>query len=986
MHTRPVTAFQLPRDLSERDASYFGLSSMSCVTPLPCECRSCGSRSQAIDLASGLKLNEIESEALEIDQVFKLLQSDWNGLSQEEANRRLQIFGPNKFKGEHQSLIIQFIGFLWNPLAWMMEVAAILAVVPSGKEDQPPDWQTFSGVILLLILTSVTCFYKERRVITELKAREDSPEAPKVRVRRDNSWKEIDSAHIVPGDLVLFKIDDIVPADCIVVEAMNLSVDEAVVTEECLTQSKDVGDKCFSGSTCRNGEAEAIVLSTGPNTFFGRAASLVGPEDDATNRLRNFIAQIASFCLIITGIFVVAEILVLYASFHFPYRWGLSSIIVLLIGGIPIAIPNTLSYTVTIGLTTLAQCKAIVTRLAALEELAGVNILCFDKTGTLTTNVPTVDGGGNKTYSRFSREEVTQLAAYASQTENPDTKDAVILRALEDPEKAREGIEVLELRPYNPVDGRTEVTYRENATGRIKRVTKGMTGIIVELCTRNRTEAFEDQLEVDVEEAAIQGMRVIAIAYEDVRGDDFEASGEGFEFVGFLPIFDPPREDAKQAIEEARSLGLKVKLLADGQLSIAKELGRRIGLGDHMHAAKVLREGHSNIDEIVLYADGFAGIYPEHRGEVVNKLQAMGYSCAMVGREASSATALSCASVGIAVDGATDEVRGAADMILTEPGLSTVVQAIRQSRVTLHRLKSYSIYVCAVTILLVVCFAVLAFTYKFDFRPFMVLVIALLNYGMTMTLPLDRALPSNEPDVWDLTEIFSFAIAYGLYLTTSSITLIVVIIETSFFQSRFGVQLSTPGPVDPNDPQLHMIAYLQVAIISQALIFVTRSHGFFFMERPSFALMGTFVVAQVVSSLIAAYCDWGFAQIHSVSGGYIGIVWFWNIVWFVPLDWIKLSMKATVIKSFRERRLRQTREEVAARATGVPIKRAQSRAASIYESFYSNRTNFLKQAVRKVGFKGKVTVRPEELERFSSIQAHRSGQKLARHPEVIPMC
>ncbi|KAJ3513293.1 hypothetical protein NLJ89_g3023 [Agrocybe chaxingu] len=923
---------------------------------------SCRFESFTIELAPGRKLNEIELDVLEVDEVLKLLQSDWNGLSQEEVDRRLQVFGPNKLEDEHQNLFIHFIGFLWNPLAWTME--------------------TFSGITLLLLLTSVICFFNERRAVTGLKALEDSLEIPKVRVRRDGLWKEIVSSHLVPGDLVSFKVDDIVPADCIVVEATNLSVDQAVVTGEPLPQNKEVGDQCICGSTCRNGEAEAVVLSTGSNTFFGHAASLVG-EDDTANGIRKIIAQISSLCLLIIGVFVVAEIFVLYAGFHFTYRRGLSSILVLLIGGIPITIPNILSVTLAAGINTLAQCKAIVTRLATFEELAGVSILCFDKTGTLTTNVPTVDRGGMKTYSRFSGEEVVQLAAYASQTENPGAKDAAVLRALED-EKAREGVEILEFRPFNPVDGRTEVTYREKATGRIKRVTKGMTGIIVELCTRNRTEAFENQLEVDVEEAAMRGMSVVAVAYENVPGDDFKADGEGFEFVGFLPIFDPPSQDAKQVIEEARLLGLKVKMLTDGQLSVAKELGRRIGLGDHMYAAKVLREGHPNIDEMISHADGLAGLYPEHRGEVMMRLQAMGYSCAMVGREGSSAAALSSASVGIAVDGATDEVRAAADVILTKPGLSTAIQIVRQSRITIHRMKSCSVYVCAVTILMVVSFAVLAFTYKFDFPPFMTLVIALLNCGTTMTLPLDRALPSHKPDAWDCAEIFSFAIAYGFYLTASTVALVVVIIETSFFQSMFGVQLSSPRPVDPNDPQLHMIAFLQVAILSQALIFITRSHGCFFMERPSFALLGVFVVAQVASSIIAAYGDWGFTQIHHISGGWIGIIWVWNVVWLIPLDGIKFAMKATVVKRLRERRLRKTHEKVEARATGVPVTGTQSRAASIYESFYSNHTNVLKKAVRKVGFKGKFKADREDLRRFTCIQVHRSSQMLARHSNWQP--
>jgi len=353
----------------------------------------------------------------------------------------------------------------------------------------------------------------------------------------------------------------------------------------------------------------------------------------------------------------------------------------------------------------------------------------------------------------------------------------------------------------------------------------------------------------------------------------------------------------------------------------------------------------------------------------------------MTGDGANDAPALSRANVGIAVEGATDAARGAADIVLTEPGLSTIVHAIRGSRIIFQRMRNYSIYACAVTIRIVVCFAILAFAYKFNFPPFMILVIALLNDGTIMTLSVDRVLPSMTPDSWDLAEIFAFAIAYGLYLTLSTIVLVVVIMETTFFQDTFGVTLEGRAGIPPaNDRMLHMIVYLQVAIISQALIFVTRSHGFFFMERPSVALFLAFCAAQLVSSIIAAYGNWGFTNISAISGGWIGIVWVWNIIWFLPLDLIKFAMKATVIKYLRQRRERRTAAEAALKATGIPLVKTTSRAASVHESLYSNRVSFIKRAARKVGFGARVTVKPEELQRFSSIQAAHTGAVLARHP------
>lgn len=517
-----------------------------------------------------------------------------------------------------------------------------------------------------------------------------------------------------------------------------------------------------------------MVISTGPNTFFGRAASLVGQDDDTTGHLQKILAQIGTFCLVTIGIFVVAEIFVLYAGFRYQYRRGLNNILVLLIGGIPIAMPTVLSVTLAVGATQLAKYKAIVTRITAIEELAGVTILCSDKTGTLTTNKLTVDRSSIKTYSHFSPEEVVQLSAYASRTENQDAIDMAVVTALGDADMARKGINLLDFKPFNPVDKRTEGTYREESSGKLNRVTKGMTGVIIDICTRNKSRELEERLEADVQEYAQRGLRSLAVAYEEVSSDDPHGAGDGFELIGLLAIFDPPRDDTQQTIDDALSLGVRVKMVTGDQLAIAKETGRRLGLGDNMYPAKVLKDGpakgskHANLDELILEADGFAGVFPEHKYEIVRRLQGLGHLVAMTGDGANDAPALSRANVGIAVEGATDAARGAADIVLTEPGLSTIVHAIRQSRIIFQRMRNYSIYACAVTIRIVVCFAVLAFTYKFDFPPFMVLIIALLNDGTIMTLSVDRVLPSTTPDTWDLAEIFSLAIAYGLYLTAST--------------------------------------------------------------------------------------------------------------------------------------------------------------------------------------------------------------------------
>nr|CAA05841.1 plasma membrane (H+) ATPase [Uromyces viciae-fabae] len=915
--------------------------------------------------------DKVDLEQVHLEDVWKLLQTTEEGLTAEEVQRRLEIFGPNKLESKEVNPLLLFLSFMWNPLSWVMEGAAIVAIGLSNGQGRPPDWQDFLGIMLLLFINAGIGFYEERSAGNAVKALMDSL-APKAKVRRAGVWSEIDSADLVPGDIVAFKIGDVVPSDCRLYDAINVSIDQAALTGESLPSTKHVGDQCFSGSTCKQGEAEGVVIATGPNTFFGRAATLVGADNDSTGHMQAVLAKIGTFCLVSIGIFVVLEIIILYGGFRYQYRRGIDNILVLLIGGIPIAMPTVLSVTLAVGAQQLAKYKAIVTRITAIEELAGVTILCSDKTGTLTTNKLTIDKSTVKTYADFSADEVCVLAAYASRTENQDAIDTCVVGNV-GADVARRGIQLLDFKPFNPVDKRTEITYIDTESGQMRRVTKGMTGVIIELCTHNKTEALEQRLESDVEEFARRGLRALAVAYEDVPNAQVDAPGSGFELIGLLSIFDPPRDDTKQTIDDAQALGVKVKMVTGDQLAIAKETGRRLGMGDHMYPSKVLKDGpepggkFSSLDEMILDADGFAGVFPEHKYEIVKRLQGLGHLCAMTGDGANDAPALARANVGIAVEGATDAARGAADIVLTEPGLSTIVHAIRQSRIVFQRMRNYSIYACAVTIRIVVGFAVMAFAFKFDFPPFMVLVIALLNDGTIMTLSLDRVLPSSNPDHWDLTEIFTYAIGYGLCLALSTIVLLAVIIHTQFFEDRFGVQ-----PLkDANDPHVHMIIYLQVAIISQALIFVTRSHGWFFMERPSVALFGAFVIAQLISSLIAAYGDWAFTDVRGISATWIAIVWIWNVIWFLPLDLVKFGMRA-VIRMFKP---------PVALNKPIPanqLTRTTSRPASINESLYSNRASFIQRASRRSVLGGRVHADDRELRRFSSAQAVSSGAALSR--------
>ncbi|CAF1914439.1 unnamed protein product [Rotaria magnacalcarata] len=959
------------------------------------------------------------STMVEVD-VFTMLDATREGLTDEEVNERLLKFGHNRLEHKETSAIIQFLLFMWNPLSWVMEAAAIVAIVVSNGGGQPPDWEDFVGIILLLLANSIIGFVEQRNAGNAVKALMESL-APEAKVKRNGEWKVIEAATLVPGDIISVKLGDVIPADARLFAAHGgVSIDQAALTGESLPVTKTAGDEIFSGSTCKQGEAEAIVIGTGLNTFFGRAAKLVGNSSDEIGHLQTILAKIGNFCIIGIAMFIVAEILVMYAGFRYEYRRGINNLLVLLIGGIPIAMPTVLSVTLAIGAKQLSQHKAIVTHVTAIEELAAVTILCSDKTGTLTLNKLVIDKLAAKQYSNIGIDEIIHYAAIASRTENQDAIDTCITGAYGDIKTIRAGIQELEFKPFNPTNKRTEITYKRISDGTVHRISKGMSHSILDLCTRNKTQEQIKQMNADVDEFARRGLRALAVAIEDVPSGEIEGEGNGFELVGLLPIYDPPRSDTKETIERAIALGVKVKMITGDQLAIAKETGRRLGMGDNMYLSKTLKDGpppesgYRDVDDLVLHADGFAGVYPEHKYEIVEKLQKLGYIIAMTGDGVNDAPALSRANVGVAVADASDAARSAADIVLTEPGLSVIIEAILGSRQIFQRMRNYAIYTCSITIRVIVGFSVLIFAFKFDFPSFMVLILAILNDGTIMTISKDRVKPSPYPNSWNLTEIFTYAIVYGIYLAASTVAFFAVAVKTDFFQ-KFGVTKIVYGNSSSsypgwNDPVLHSVIYLQVSTISQALIFVTRSHGFFFMERPSIILVVAFMVAQLVATFIAVWANWSFTDIKGCGWKWAGVVWIWNIVWFFPLDGFKYALRA-YFDPIQKRAIEELltpepstqaqtsrRKSTLAAAGSGPLSRrstmvggdgSRSRRGTFIEAtakYYAPQTEHLSTSrlhrnfARLFKSEGvdapRIAVDHDELRRFSLVQAHHASKLL----------
>ncbi|KAK1381730.1 Plasma membrane ATPase [Heracleum sosnowskyi] len=864
---------------------------------------------KSLSALEAISKETVDLENIPIEEVLEKLNCTTGGLTSDEVQGRLEVFGYNKLEEKKESKILKFLGFMWNPLSWVMEAAAIMAISMAHGGGKGVDFHDFVGIVVLLIVNSTISFMEENNAgnaAAALMARL----APKAKILRDGKWSEQDASVLVPGDIISIKLGDIIPADARLLQGDPLKIDQSSLTGESLPVTKNAGDGVYSGSTCKQGEIEAVVIATGVHTFFGRAAHLV-ENTTHVGHFQQVLTAIGNFCICSIAIGMVIEIIVV-ASQQRKYRQGVDNLLVLLIGGIPIAMPTVLSVTMAIGSHRLSQQGAITKRMTAIEEMAGMDVLCSDKTGTLTLNKLTVDKNLVEVFAKgVDKDTVVLMAARASRLENQDAIDTAIVSMLGDPKEARAGITEVHFLPFNPTDKRTALTYIDGA-GNMHRVSKGAPEQILSLAW-NKSE-IEKRVHTMIDKFAERGLRSLAVAHQQVPENTKDSAGGPWEFVGLMPLFDPPRHDSAETIRRALELGVSVKMITGDQLAIGKETGRRLGMGTNMYPSSSLLGEHKDsslatlsVEELIENADGFAGVFPEHKYEIVKILQGRKHICGMTGDGVNDAPALKIADIGIAVADATDAARSASDIVLTEPGLSVIISAVLTSRAIFQRMKNYTIYAVSITIRIVLGFLLLSVFWKFNFPPLMVLLIAILNDGTIMTISKDRVKPSPLPDSWKLTEIFATGVVIGTYLALMTVIFYYGMAETSFFAKHFHLHdfnkhkydavLKTLGKEEAKkltkfiNGRLASAVYLQVSTISQALIFVTRSRGWSFTERPGSLLVCAFIIAQLIATVISAMITWEVAEIVKIGWKWTAVIWIYNILTYLLLDPIKFGVR-----------------------------------------------------------------------------------------------
>jgi len=784
-----------------------------------------------------------------IAEVEKRLGSSPEGLTGAEATARLAKDGPNELPVKKENELLKFLSYFWGPIPWMIEIAVILSGVVKH-------WPDFFIILLLLSTNAVVGFSEEHsagNAIAALKAKL----ATKTRVKRDGKWLSPPVRELVPGDVIQLKLGDIVPADSRLLDGDPMSVDQSALTGESLPATRESGEAVFSGSIVRRGQSDALVYATGANTYFGKTAKLV-EQTQTVSHFQKAVLKIGNY-LIVLAVSLVAVISGVSLYRGDPILTTLEFALVLTVAAIPVAMPTVLSVTMAVGARLLAKKQAVVSRLVAIEELAGVDVLCADKTGTLTEDKLTL--GDPYCVEGVTAPQVILDGALASRADNDDTIDLAVLKGVKDQETLKT-YHIVHFTPFDPVHKRTEAEVKDNE-GKSFKVTKGAPQVILALAAN--AAQVKAAMQKAVEGFAQRGFRSLSVA---------RAEGDGpWQLVGVLPLFDPPRTDAKATIATAISMGVKVKMVTGDAIAIAKETCKTLGMGADILDASRLGDAEQvespTTAALIESADGFAQVFPENKYDIIDVLQKHGHIVGMTGDGVNDAPALKKADCGIAVSTATDAARAAAAIVLMTPGLSVIIDGIKESRKIFQRMNSYAMYRISETlrVLLFMTLAILIFNFR-AVTAVMIVMVALLNDGAILSIAYDNVKYSNKPEAWNMRLVLGISTVLGVMGTVAIFGLFYLSLQV-FHLDRAHTQT---------------MMYLKMSVAGHLTIFLTRTRGPFWSIRPARILLIAVFGTQAVATLIAVYGLF----MPPLGWKYAAFVWVYALIWFFVNDRVKL--------------------------------------------------------------------------------------------------
>lgn len=787
-----------------------------------------------------------EVEGISTENLFSKLISSGKGLGTSDAEERALIYGYNEIEEKRVNPVFKFLKSFWGPIPWMIEIAAILSAVIHH-------WEDFYIITALLLLNAVVGFWQEHKADNAIELLKKKL-ALTAKVLRDGRWIEVPARELVPGDVIRVRFGEILAADVKLLAGDYLEADESALTGESLPVHKNVGDVAYSGSIAKKGEMDAMVVATGMNTFFGKTAKLV--EDAQTqSHFQKAVIKIGDYLIVLA----IALVLLIFTVAMFRHESWISTLqfaLVLTVAAIPVALPAVMSVTLAVGATALAKKEAIVSKLVAIEEMAGMDILCSDKTGTITKNELTL--AQVLAFGDFRDDDVLLCAALSSRAEDKDPiDDAVISKSSSLSDLS--SYEEVEFHPFDPISKRTAAKVKKN-DGTIMEVSKGAPQVILDLVSAE--ESLVDDVNAKVDDLAGRGYRAIGVASTDADGK--------WKFVGLIPLYDPPREDSKSTIESANAMGVEVKMVTGDHLAIAKEIASQVGLKTNILSTEYLEDkSDSEMGRVVESSDGFAQVFPEHKYKIVEILQKLGHFVGMTGDGVNDAPALKKADAGIAVDGATDAAKSAADIVLTRPGLSVIIDAIVESRKIFQRMTSYAIYRIAETIrvLLFIVLSILVFNF-YPVTAIMIVLLALFNDAPIMSIAYDNVKYSNEPEKWSMRVVLGAGTFLGIIGVAVTFSLF-YIVEHVMHLDRSVIQT---------------LMFLKLAVAGHLTIFMTRTKGPFWSIMPSAALFWSAVVTKLLATLLAVY-GW---YVTPIGWKLAGLVWGYAIIELIVTDFLKV--------------------------------------------------------------------------------------------------
>ncbi|HUY28894.1 MAG TPA: HAD-IC family P-type ATPase [Candidatus Binataceae bacterium] len=637
------------------------------------------------------------------------------GLAVDEAARRLAKFGPNAVPDTAVHPLRSALGKFWAPVPWMLEAAILLELV-LGKYVE-------SAVIgFLLIFNAALGLFQESRAQATLEALK-SRLALNASVRRGGVWMTVPAATLVPGDIVKLSLGAVVAADVRLLGGSVL-LDQSMLTGESVPIEAGAGTDTYAGALVRRGEAIAEVTATGTRTKFGRTAELVRIAHVVSSQQKAVLRVVRNLAMF-NGVIIVMLLGYAY-RLAMPLAEIIPLVLTAILATIPVALPATFTLAEALGARALAALGVLPTRLSAVDEAATMDVLCSDKTGTLTRNELTVTA--IRPMPGFDEPRVLALAALASAEGGQDPVDAAI-RAAASRTPACEAFKPVSFVPFDPSTKRSEATVTD-AKGATVRVVKGAFAAVSGLAQPSPAAAQAAQ------ELEAKGFRVLAVAVG--------APPAQLELAGVIALSDPPRDDSAPLIAQLRAAGVRTVMVTGDAPTTAAIVARAVGLEGAVCPPGAI-PATVQPDQFAV----FAGILPEGKYQLVKAYQAGGHTVGMCGDGANDAPALRQAHMGIAVSTATDVAKSAAGIVLTKPGLTGIVAAVKEGRTTFQRILTYTLNSVIKKIVQVLFLAVgLFMTGHAILTPMLMVIVMITGDFLTMSLTTDNVAPSPMPNVW----------------------------------------------------------------------------------------------------------------------------------------------------------------------------------------------------------------------------------------------